>query len=157
MPTKGTAGAAGFDLHAWIPESTDWVQTLTGTWAPGTRIPVAIRPGERAVIKTGLNVRVPENMELQIRPRSGLAFKKGITVLNSPGTVDSDYDGDGESFEIGVIVVNHGNDIFEVNHGDRIAQGVFCDLPDVELVEDFEDNTHRNESNRAGGFGHTGV
>ena len=147
LPAKSTAHAAGYDLCAWIAE-------------PGNcddRRAVYVMPGQKTIVKTGLNVRIPAGYEVQIRPRSGLAAKSAITVLNAPGTIDADYDGDGEKFELGVILINHGSEPFCVNHGDRIAQMVVCKLPDVEIVEDFEDNTERNESLRDGGFGHTGV
>ena len=147
LPTKSTAHAAGYDLCAWIGEPGE-CDDLRAFY---------VLPGQKAIIKTGLNVRIPAGYEVQIRPRSGLAAKYAITVLNSPGTIDADYDGDGEKFELGVILINHGETQFVVNHGDRIAQMVVCKLPDVEVVEDFEDNALRNESLRDGGFGHTGV
>lgn len=147
LPSKSTAHAAGYDLYAWMPYEDGAAE----------RGSLVIAPGAKSIVKTGLNVRIPAGYEVQIRPRSGLAAKHAITVLNSPGTIDADYDGDGEKFEVGVILINHGAEPFVVNHGDRIAQMVVCKLPDVDIVEDYKDNTTRNESQRSGGFGHTGV
>ena len=107
-----------------------------------------LRPGERRAIGTGLQVEIPEGHEMQIRPRSGLAFKQGVTVLNSPGTIDVGYRG-----EIKVILVNHGDGNYEVKKGERIAQGVINELPKVTIVEVSElSETARGE----GGFGSTG-
>jgi len=141
LPTRGSDLSSGFDLYAWTPEGES----------------VIIPPNEMHPIKTGINTRFPANYELQIRPRSGLAFKHQITVQNTPGTVDADYDGDGEKFEIVVLLRNEGKQPFVVNRGDRIAQMVLNQLPEVELVEDFDDNLNRNQSNRSGGFGSTGT
>jgi dUTP pyrophosphatase len=182
MPTRGTTLAAGFDLYAWLPPRATTAtvdaeaypdiaigvenglftfedlktEHLASNWQdtvePGSTI---IHAGCMVPIKTGLNMRIPAGYEVQIRPRSGLAFKNQITVQNSPGTIDADYDGDGEKFEVVVMLRNEGADNFRVNHGDRIAQMVVNKLPDVVLVEDFEDNTNRN-SNREGGLGSTG-
>jgi dUTP pyrophosphatase len=142
IPSRGSDLAAGFDLCAWI--SDDSGETIVGV-------------GEMAPIKTGLNMRIPAGYEVQIRPRSGLAFKHQITVQNTPGTIDADYDGDGEKFEVVVMLRNEGFSPFVVNHGDRIAQMVVNKLPDVVLVEDFEDNNERNASSRVGGLGSTGT
>ena len=107
-----------------------------------------LRPGERRAIGTGLQVEIPEGYEMQIRPRSGLAFKQGVTVLNSPGTIDVGYRG-----EIKVILVNHSDGNYEVKKGERIAQGVINELPKVTIVEVSElSETARGE----GGFGSTG-
>jgi len=152
MPTRGSDLAAGFDLYAWV-----------GEHAPNKPIIDPERPyvdvcaGCMVPVKTGLNMRIPVGYEVQIRPRSGLAFKHQITVQNSPGTIDADYDGDGEKFEIVVMLRNEGNEHFRVMHGDRIAQMVLNKLPSVVLVEDTEENTRRNESNRTAGLGSTGV
>lgn len=169
MPLKSTVHAAGYDLNAWVMYDSVITEKRGGivlshrdrkksdpppVWVEDE---VLIAPGETKIIKTGLNVRIPAGYEIQIRPRSGLAAKKSVTVLNSPGTIDADYSGDGESFEMGVILINHGPSSFLVKHGDRIAQMVVCKLPDVELIEDLEDNLDRLGSDRVGGFGHTGV
>lgn len=131
LPKYETEGAAGLDLKANINES------------------VFLKPLERAIIKTGLFIALPQGYEAQVRPRSGLAAKKGITVLNSPGTVDADYRG-----EIGVILVNLSNDIFEVTDGERVAQLVIAKHEQAEWIEVEElDSTERG----AGGFGSTGV
>ena len=131
LPQYETSGAAGLDLKANISES------------------VFLKPLERAIIKTGLFIALPQGYEAQVRPRSGLAAKKGITVLNSPGTVDADYRG-----EIGVILVNLSNEVFEVTDGERIAQLVIAKHEQAEWVEVEElDSTERG----AGGFGSTGT
>lgn len=129
-PQKATPGSAGFDLRAAVDEN-------------GAGIPV----GGIRLIPTGLRIAVPRGYEAQIRPRSGLALKKGVTVLNSPGTIDSDYRG-----EIGVVLVNHGTVPVLVKRGERIAQMVFCRVRDVEWTEGGLDHTTRGE----GGFGSTG-
>jgi dUTP pyrophosphatase len=131
LPHYETSGSAGMDLRANIDQS------------------ITLKPLERTIIKTGLFIALPEGFEAQVRPRSGLAAKKGITVLNSPGTVDADYRG-----EIGVILVNLSNDDFIVEDGERIAQLVIAKHEQVvwEQVEVL-DETKRG----AGGFGSTGV
>lgn len=131
LPEYSTAQSAGMDLRAFIKE------------------PITIEPFNRELISTGLYIELPEGYEAQVRPRSGLAIKYGITVLNSPGTIDADYRG-----EIGVILINHSNNPFTVYSGDRIAQLVFSKYEKAEFVEVEElDKTERNE----GGFGHTGT
>ena len=131
IPTYETEGSAGMDLRANLNE------------------PVILKPLERAIIKTGLFIALPQGYEAQVRPRSGLAAKKGITVLNSPGTVDADYRG-----EIGVILVNLSNDEFTVNDGERIAQLVIAKHERV----NWQEVSVLNETERgAGGFGSTGV
>ncbi|MFA6022534.1 MAG: dUTP diphosphatase [Candidatus Pacearchaeota archaeon] len=108
-----------------------------------------VKKGERVLVSTGLAVEIPIGYEMQVRPRSGLALKKGISIVNTPGTVDSGYRG-----EIGIIIINHGEEDFEINSGDKIAQAVLnkIETAEVELVEEL------SESERgAGGFGSTGV
>ena len=130
-PNYETEGAAGMDLRANLIES------------------VILKPLERAIIKTGLYIALPIGFEAQVRPRSGLAAKKGVTVLNSPGTVDADYRG-----EIGVILVNLSNEEFIVNDGERIAQLVIAKHERAVWQEvDVLNETERG----AGGFGSTGV
>ena len=130
LPTYATKGSAGMDLRANLQED------------------VVIAPGERKLISTGLKISLPVGYEAQIRPRSGLALKKGVTVLNSPGTVDSDYIGD-----IGVILINHGEESLTISNGDRIAQMVIAKHETVE----FEHVESLDETERgAGGFGSTG-
>ena len=137
LPEYSTKYSAGMDLKANLK------------YEEGNDKVVSINPGERALIPTGLYIHLPYGYEAQIRPRSGLALKYGITVLNTPGTIDADYRG-----EIGVCLINHGNDTFDVHHGDRIAQIVFAQVEQVQLIEvDKLDNTERGD----GGFGHTGV
>lgn len=131
LPAYETSGAAGMDLRAHLS------------------CPVSIPPMGRALIPTGLRIALPAGYEAQVRPRSGLAYKKGITVLNSPGTIDCDYRG-----EIGVILCNLGSEIFVVNNNDRIAQMIVAPYSRVEFEKEIKlDNTVRGE----GGFGHTGV
>lgn len=131
LPTYGTEASAGMDLRANIQE------------------PVQLKPLERAIIKTGLYIELPIGFEAQVRPRSGLAAKKGVTVLNSPGTIDADYRG-----EIGVILVNLSNENFTLENGERIAQLVIAKHERAvwEPVEVLEDTTRG-----AGGFGSTGI
>jgi len=131
LPGYQTEGSAGLDLRAGISD------------------PVRIESGARELIPTGLEIAVPPGYEAQVRPRSGLAIKNGVTVLNSPGTIDSDYRG-----EVGVILINHGAPSFEVTPGMRIAQLVVAPVTQVTVSEVGElDATERG----AGGFGHTGV
>lgn len=131
LPQYETKGSAGMDVRAHLESGK-----------------IVIEPGERVLIKTGLKLNIPEGMELQVRPRSGLAYKHGITVLNSPGTIDSDYTGD-----CGVILINHGTSNFVVEPGDRIAQFVFAKYERIEFELSEElDATERGE----GGFGSTG-
>ncbi len=130
-PVYETEGSAGMDLRANISES------------------ITLKPLERAIVKTGLFIALPIGFEAQVRPRSGLAAKKGITVLNSPGTVDADYRG-----EIGVILVNLSNENFVINDGERIAQLVIAKHERV----NWQEVAILNETKRgAGGFGSTGV
>lgn len=130
MPQKMSDFSSGFDLHAAVVE------------------PVTIHPGERALIPTGIAISMPEQLEAQIRPRSGLALKHGITALNSPGTIDADYRG-----EIKVILINLGQEPFTVQRNERIAQMVFQTVPSVRFEEVIElSDTIRG----SGGFGHTG-
>lgn len=127
-----TAGAAGLDLPAAVPADA----------------PVTIAPWSRAIVPTGLAIALPEGFEAQVRPRSGLAAKHGVTVLNSPGTIDADYRG-----EVKVILVNLSDNLFTVTRGERIAQMVFAPVTTATLVEvDTLDETARGE----GGFGSTG-
>ncbi|MGV6846387.1 MAG: dUTP diphosphatase [Lutibacter sp.] len=131
LPSYETIASAGMDLRANISES------------------VVLKPLERAIIKTGLFIALPVGTEAQVRPRSGLAAKKGITVLNAPGTVDADYRG-----EIGVILVNLSNENFEIKNGDRIAQLVIAKHERAE----WEEVKELSETERgSGGFGSTGV
>ena len=141
IPKKATESAAGYDLCAWLKESYD-EQTL-------------IAPHSTLIIPTGLNVNIPNGYEIQIRPRSGLAAKFGVTVLNTPGTIDSDYCGDGEDFELKVILINHNKIPFSIKHGDRIAQMVVAKLAEHELVE-VEEFGATDKTSRTGGLGSTG-
>lgn len=131
LPQYETKGSAGMDVRANLDSI------------------LIIKPGERALIKTGLKLSIPEGVELQVRPRSGLAYKYGVTVLNSPGTIDSDYRGD-----VGVILINHGNEDFVVEPGERIAQFVFAKYERIE----WEPTNELGETERGeGGFGSTGL
>lgn len=132
LPSYETAGAAGADIRANLPDRGELV----------------LAPGARALVPTGLRIEIPEGFEVQIRPRSGLALKHGITLPNSPGTIDSDYRG-----PLGVILLNAGTEPFTVTHGERIAQMVVA--PVVRAV--FETVVDLGETARgAGGFGSTG-
>ena len=131
LPAYATPQSAGMDLRANI------------------EAPITLRPLERRIVPTGLYIALPEGYEAQVRPRSGLALKHGITVLNSPGTIDSDYRG-----EIGVLLINLSDTPFVINAGERIAQMVVARHEQAELIEVEElDDTERG----AGGYGHTGV
>ncbi|MCF0244937.1 MAG: dUTP diphosphatase [Bacteroidaceae bacterium] len=130
LPAYATEQSAGMDLRAFIDE------------------PITLRPLERRLIHTGLYMALPKGYEAQVRPRSGLALKHGITVLNTPGTIDADYRG-----EIGVVLVNLSNDEFTINDGERIAQMVIAKHETATFIEVTElDSTERG----AGGYGHTG-
>ena len=111
--------------------------------------PVELLPGERTLLPTGLAMEIPPGYEGQVRPRSGLALKKGIALVNSPGTIDADYRG-----EIGIIIINHGSEAVEFMPGDRIAQLIIAPVTQATLVEAKDLN---NSARSSGGFGHTGV
>lgn len=131
LPRYETVGSSGMDVRANIDS------------------PIEISPLSRVLVKTGLYLEINPGIECQVRPRSGLALKKGITVLNTPGTIDADYRG-----EIGVILVNLSNETFVVVDGERIAQLVFCKVEHIELKEvDVLSDSKRGE----GGFGSTGI
>ncbi len=131
LPEYQTSGSAGADLHAYLAE------------------PITLKPMERTLIPTGLFVELPEGYELQVRPRSGLALKYGVTVLNTPGTVDSDYRG-----ELCVLLVNLGSEPFTVQNGDRIAQAVVAQTVQVRFVQtDALSPTVRGSN----GYGSTGI
>ena len=132
LPAYETPGAAGMDLRAAVSEGE----------------PMVLKPGARAMVPTGLQIAVPEGYEAQVRPRSGLAAKAGISCLNTPGTIDSDYRG-----EVKVILVNLGEEDFTIRRGDRIAQMVICPVVQAQWdVAESLDETARG----AGGFGSTG-
>ena len=131
LPTYATGGSAGLDLQAYLPMG-----------------PVTLEPMERTMIPTGLYPELPEGYEAQVRPRSGLSIKSGITVINSPGTIDSDYRG-----EIGILLINLSKEPFTIKSGDRVAQMVIAPYTQAELSEASElSDTVRG----SGGFGHTG-
>lgn len=131
LPAYETSSSAGLDVRANLNEA------------------ITLKPFERTLVKTGLFMEIPEGFECQVRPRSGLALKKGITVLNSPGTIDADYRG-----EVGVILVNLSNETFVIEDGERIAQLVFAPVVQAQWMESKElSETERG----AGGFGSTGV
>jgi len=132
LPNYESNGSSGLDIRADISEA------------------ILLTPGQIKLIPTGLAMSIPMGYEAQIRPRSGLALKNGIGVINSPGTIDSDYRG-----EIAIILINWSDEPFLVNRGDRIAQMIFCNVSHAELLEvnDLEEKTLRG----SGGFGHTGV
>ena len=131
LPEYATEGSAGMDIRASLPQ------------------PVSLKPLERKLIPTGLFIELPNGFEAQIRPRSGLALKQGITCLNTPGTIDSDYRG-----EIKVLLINLSSEEQVINNNDRIAQMIICRVAKAELilVQQLEDTTRGS-----GGFGHTGI
>ena len=131
LPAYETSASAGLDIRANISEA------------------IALKPLERTLVKTGLFMEIPEGYECQVRPRSGLALKKGISVLNSPGTIDADYRG-----EVGVILINLSNETFTIENGERIAQLVFAKVEQA-AWEKVEVLTETDRG--AGGFGSTGV
>lgn len=133
LPAYETAGAAGMDLRAAVPPDQ----------------PLTLAPGKRALVPTGFIMEVPQGFEAQIRPRSGLAFKNGITCLNTPGTIDSDYRG-----EVKVLLVNLGDEAFTIERGMRIAQMVIAPVTQVAVAEVTETS---DTTRGAGGFGSTGV
>ena len=150
LPTYGSVEAAGCDLRAELSLINDkfLFNAQRGT-SDGKTMMIIINPGGRALIPTGLHIALPVGSEAQIRPRSGLSLKNGITVLNTPGTIDSDYRGD-----VGVILINHGLEPFCVMQGDRIAQMVINKIEQVDFIQ----VTELNETNRGtGGFGSTGA
>lgn len=133
LPAYATALAAGADLHAAVPADA----------------PLSLEPGERALVPTGLRIALPEGFEAQVRPRSGLALRHGVTVLNAPGTIDADYRG-----EIGVVLVNLGDETFRVRRGERIAQLVLA--PVVQAGWRVAAGGLLPSERAAGGFGSTG-
>ena len=132
LPTYQTAHAAGLDLLAAVPADS----------------PLVLLPGQHAMVPTGLTIALPEGYEAQVRPRSGLAVKHGVTVLNAPGTVDADYRG-----EIAVLLINHGHEPFTIRRGERIAQMVIAPVVQAELVPVA---TLSVTDRGSGGFGSTG-
>lgn len=134
-PEFKTTGAAGMDIRANLPSG-----------------PIILAPGEFEAIPTGIHMKVPENYEIQVRPRSGLAFRHGITVLNTPGTIDSDYTG-----EIKVILINHGKEEFDIVHGDRIAQLVINNIMGKDLIKTVPVDKFEETERGTGGFGSTGT
>lgn len=132
LPEYGTFEAAGMDVRAFLPLGS-----------------VVLKPGQRALIPTGLHIQLPQGYECQIRPRSGLALNRGISIVNSPGTVDADYRG-----EIGVILINLGQEDFTVNDGERICQMVITQYSHVTWEPAKELDKTKREN---GGFGHTGT
>lgn len=130
IPEYMTVGSAGCDIKACLQE------------------PIQLLPGQRAAISTGLAFGIPEGFEIQVRPRSGLSLKKGLTVINAPGTIDCDYRG-----EVKVLLVNHSNEVVTVSHGERIAQCILNRVNQIDwkVVNDLAETTRG-----AGGFGSTG-
>jgi len=133
LPAYETAGAAGMDLRAAVSDDA----------------PLTLAPGARALVPTGFIFEVPASFEAQIRPRSGLAFKNGVTCLNTPGTIDSDYRG-----EVKVLLINHGSEDFVISRGMRIAQMVIAPVTQVRVLETTESS---DTARGTGGFGSTGV
>ena len=131
MPQYSTASSAGMDLRAYV------------------ETPIVLKPMQRALVPTGIYIALPDGYEAQVRPRSGLALKHGVTVLNTPGTIDADYRG-----EVGVILMNLGQEDFIINDGERIAQMIVAKFEHADLLPvEFLDDTERG----TGGFGHSGI
>lgn len=137
LPKYSTDYSAGLDIHANLVNEQ------------GNDNPITIAPGERELIPTGIYLEIPYGYEVQIRPRSGLALKYGITVLNTPGTIDADYRG-----EIKVCLINHGKEPFTVYQGDRIAQMV-CAKVEQAVIQEVDELSETKRGK--GGFGHTGI
>ena len=135
LPSYETPGAAGVDLRANFP--------------PAERPGITLLPSQRILVPTGLHVAIPEGYEMQVRPRSGLALKQGLSLVNTPGTIDSDYRG-----PLGILLINHGDAPIEIAHGQRIAQAVVVPVEQAqfEIVDALDDTTRGS-----GGFGSTGV
>lgn len=152
LPARGSDGASCYDVYAWTPLS-DIAD------ADSDRTVLCVPARGRAKVLTGINLRIPHGFEVAARPRSGLAFKSGITVLNTPGTIDEDYLGNGESFELCVILFNSTDEDFYVKHHDRVAQIILQDKVCEELIDDgdYDYDALRENNNRVGGFGSTGV
>lgn len=131
MPQYSTASSAGMDLRAYV------------------ETPIVLKPMHRVLVPTGIYIALPDGYEAQVRPRSGLALKHGVTVLNTPGTIDVDYRG-----EVGVILMNLGQEDFVINDGERIAQMIVAKFEHADLLPvEFLDDTERG----TGGFGHSGI
>ena len=135
LPAYATPRAAGMDLRAAIPEAECWV----------------LEPGQRRLVPTGLVMAIPEGFEGQVRPRSGLALKHGVTVLNTPGTIDADYRG-----EVAVVLVNHGDAPFELKRGERIAQLLIAPVAKWEWMPETTRAALGDTERGAGGYGSTG-
>ena len=155
LPKYETSGSSGVDVRADFSRVS--VENPIKVWGDAEiifkgdkheKVLLRLEPGSRALIPTGLFTAIPEGYEIQVRPRSGLALKKGLTVLNTPGTVDASYRN-----EIGVILINHGLESIWIEDGERIAQFVLCKVEQIkwETVESL------NETDRIGGFGSTGI
>ena len=131
MPQYSSVSSAGIDLRAYV------------------ETPIVLKPMQRALVPTGIYIALPDGYEAQVRPRSGLALKHGVTVLNTPGTIDADYRG-----EVGVILMNLGQEDFVINDGERIAQMIVAKFEHADLLPvEFLDDTERG----TGGFGHSGI
>ena len=135
LPERATPHAAGMDLRAAIPEQETWT----------------LAPGERRLVPTGLTLAIPPGYEGQVRPRSGLAFKLGITVLNAPGTIDADYRG-----EVQVLLINHSPTPFPLRRGDRIAQLLIAEVPEWSWQEETTRDALGGTQRGQGGYGSTG-
>ena len=146
-PSFSDKGSSGFDLRAWVTEEAE------GFLNENKKYAYILKPLERKMIHTGLYFNVPEHCEIQVRPRSGLAIKKGLTVINTPGTIDQSYTG-----ECCILVINLSNEDITIENGDRIAQGILCPVYngyDVNLTQvcELTKKTERGD----GGFGHSGI
>ena len=151
LPLYQTPGSSGVDIKCDLSrlDITKLYDSYVSLKANLEAREITIKPGGRCLLPTGLFISLPEGYEAQVRPRSGLALKQGVTILNTPGTIDADYEG-----EIGIILVNQSNKLVKIVDGDRIAQLVFakCEHIEWELVDSLDGNTERG----TGGFGSTG-
>lgn len=149
IPKYATEGSSGMDIRAYLPKDKEYYLFGAVKYIKDDgEIEIHIHPGGRALIPSGIKVDIPKGFEIQVRPRSGIALKHGITISNAPGTIDWDYRGD-----IGVILQNSSNQIFKVSNGDRIAQLVVAPVTILNVIEGTISETERGQS----GFGSTGI
>lgn len=152
LPSRATAGAAGYDIRAYLLGSPTKLASEQGVIERSAELSaltpyIELLPGQRAIIPTGFKVALPQGYEMQVRPRSGTSFKKGLELVNAPGTVDEDYRG-----EVGILVKNGTSMPLVIEHGERIAQAVFARVAHLLMAEGVVNDTARG----AGGFGSTG-
>ena len=156
IPKKSTSGAAASDVYAWMPIVSD-----TNSPSGKRRSNILIMPGQRALIRTGVNLRIPVGYCVDVKTRSGMALKQGLIVLNADGLIDDDYIGNGDDYELRVILYNTDDEPVFIEHHDRIAQLEIREKVDDELQDDsgmdYDAIKAERGTNRTGGFGSTGV